>query len=61
MKLRGWEMLILCSIAYIMFDNIEQSKLARKFLSMKKFNNKLIYIQYLPEENFINKKFEPII
>ena len=47
--------------AYIMFDNIEQSKLARKFLSMKKFNNKLIYIQYLPEENFINKKFEPII
>ena len=47
--------------AYIMFDSIEQSKLARKFLSMKKFNNKLIYIQYIPEENFINKKFEPIV
>ena len=47
--------------AYVMFDNVEQSKLARKFLSMKKFNNKLIYIQYIPEENFINKKFEPII
>jgi hypothetical protein len=28
---------------------------------MKRFNNKLIYIQYIPEENFINKKFEPII
>ena len=47
--------------AYVMFDNVEQSKLARKFLSMKKFNNKLIYIQYIPEENFINKKFEPIV
>ena len=47
--------------AYIMFDSVEQSKLARKFLSMKRFNNKLIYIQYIPEENFINKKFEPII
>ena len=47
--------------AYIMFDNVEQSKLARKFLSLKRFNNKLIYIQYIPEENFINKNFEPII
>ena len=47
--------------AYIMFDSVEQSKLARKFLSMKRFNNKLIYIQYIPEENFINKNFEPII
>ena len=47
--------------AYIMFESVEQSKLARKFLSMKRFNNKLIYIQYIPEDNFINKKFEPII
>ena len=47
--------------AYVMFDNVEESKLARKFLSMKKFNNKLIYIQYVPEDNFINKNFEPII
>ena len=47
--------------AYIMFDSVEQSKLARKFLSMKRFNNKLIYIQYIPEDNFINKKFEPIV
>ena len=47
--------------AYIMFDNVEESKLARKFLSMKKFNNKLIYIQYVPEDNFINKNFEPVI
>ena len=47
--------------AYIMFDNVEQSKLARKFLSMKRFNNKLIYVQYIPEENFVKKKFEPIV
>ena len=47
--------------AYVMFENVEQSKLARRFLSLKRFNNKLIYIQYIPEENFINKKFEPII
>jgi hypothetical protein len=47
--------------AYIMFENIEQSKLAKKFLSLKRFNNKLIYIQYIPEENFINKNFEPIL
>ena len=47
--------------AYVMFENVEQSKLARKFLSLKRFNNKLIYIQYIPEDNFINKEFEPII
>ena len=47
--------------AYVMYENIEQSKLARKFLSLKRFNNKSIYIQYIPEENFFNKKFEPII
>ena len=46
--------------AYVMFDNVEESKLARRFLSLKRFNNKLIYIQYIPEENFINKKFESI-
>ncbi len=46
--------------AYIMFENIEESKLARKFLSMKRFNNKLIYIQYIPEDNFIKRKFETI-
>ncbi len=47
--------------AYVMYEDIEQSKLARRFLSLKRFNNKSIYIQYIPEENFINKKFEPII
>ena len=47
--------------AYVMYENVEQSKLARRFLSLKRFNNKLIYIQYIPEENFINKKFDPII
>ena len=47
--------------AYVLFENIEQSKLARRFLSLKRFNNKVIYIQYLPEDDFINKKFEPII
>ena len=47
--------------AYVMYENIEQSKLARRFLSLKRFNNKSIYIQYIPEENFFNKKFEPII
>ena len=47
--------------AYVMYENIEQSKLARKFLSLKRFNNKSIYIQYIPEENFFNKKFEPIM
>ena len=47
--------------AYVMYEDIEQSKLARRFLSLKRFNNKLIYIQYIPEEDFINKKFDPII
>lgn len=47
--------------AYVMYENVEQSKLARRFLSLKRFNNKLIYIQYIPEEDFINKKFDPII
>ena len=47
--------------AYVMYEDVEQSKLARRFLSLKRFNNKLIYIQYIPEENFINKKFDPII
>ena len=47
--------------AYVMFENVEESKLARRFLSLKRFNNKLIYIQYISEENFINKKFEPNI
>ena len=47
--------------AYVMYESVEQSKLARRFLSLKRFNNQLIYIQYIPEENFINKKFDPII
>ena len=47
--------------AYVMYEDIEQSKLARRFLSLKRFNNKLIYIQYIPEDDFINKKFDPII
>ena len=45
---------------YIMFESVEQSKLARKFLSLKRYNNKLVYIQYFPEDNFMNKNFEEI-
>ena len=47
--------------AYVMFEDVEQSKLARKFLTLKRYNNKLIYIQYIPENNFINKNFDKTI
>lgn len=41
--------------AYVLFDDVEGSKRARKELSLRRFDNKIVTIRYEDEEEFLKK------
>lgn len=37
---------------YVRFNNMEEAQRAKKTLNMRRFNNRVVEIQYYPEERF---------